>query len=94
MRCASQQTRAVDVSVGSTSTLLAEAMRPFMSAMPPIPTELMRHNKTSQDANQRDATRAWARDGSPNLANGLLNPTAYSKICREGELYELPIGIK
>jgi hypothetical protein len=31
---------------GSISTLLAEATRLFMSAMPPIPTKLMRRNET------------------------------------------------
>jgi hypothetical protein len=32
---------------------LADATRPFMSAMPAIATELMRHNKTSQCAMRR-----------------------------------------
>src|SRR5262249_38479407 len=45
-----------NVSCGSASTEAAKAMRPFMSAMPPIATQSVRRSETPRRAN-RDLTR-------------------------------------
>src|SRR5262245_66534499 len=42
---------------GSNSTHAAEAIRLFMSAMPPRATKLMRHNEPSRSANRDIARR-------------------------------------
>jgi hypothetical protein len=42
---------------GSISTLLAEATRPFMSAMPPIATKAVTRSETSLCANKRHMHR-------------------------------------
>jgi hypothetical protein len=50
------------VRFGSISTFLAEATRPFMSAMPPIATKPVGRNETSRCANSRPEQvqqRAW-----------------------------------
>jgi hypothetical protein len=51
--CASQQKLRADVADGSSASRRCALDACGMSAMPPIPTELMRHNKTSLSANKR-----------------------------------------
>jgi hypothetical protein len=47
---AQQQFSGSDVGLGSISPLLAEATRPFMSAMPPLATKAVSHSVTSRSA--------------------------------------------
>jgi hypothetical protein len=59
-----------NVSCGSISPLLAKVRRLFKSAMPPIPTELMRHNKTSRRATNRHMQCSKAAILASRLAAG------------------------
>jgi hypothetical protein len=70
-----------DARFGSISVLLAEAWRPFMSAMPPIATKAVRGSETSRRA-RSDRTRRTKEHHSkissarPDSGSGMVMPSA------------------
>src|SRR6266568_160644 len=62
-------------STASMATLLAEATRPLMSPLPPISTELMRHNEASLVSKADSCTATEGVDG-PGLLDHLVGAIA------------------
>jgi hypothetical protein len=63
----SDNTTNADVRHGSISTLLAEATRPFLSAMPPIATKAVSHSATSRSAMSRPHRRKARMSVTPKI---------------------------
>jgi hypothetical protein len=79
VRCAPQQNSLSIGSYGSISTLLAEATRPFMSAVPPIATNEVSRSETSRGAISRHQQAASpGRLPAPSRsADSTVNPSSW-----------------